>query len=74
MIIQIDISFVYHLFRLLKNSVSLILQLYSEFLTEYENLGHMVRVPDISRCGSAIGGRGGGKTLAHAVSASGGSG
>ena len=47
-------------------------QLYSEFLTEYESLGHMVRVPDNSRSGSAIGGREGGRTLAHAASASGG--
>ena len=47
-------------------------QLYSEFLTEYESLGHMVRVPDNSRSGSAIGGREGGRTLAYAASASGG--
>ena len=43
-----------------------------EFLTEFESLGHMVRVPDNSRSGSAIGGREGGRTLAHAASASGG--
>ena len=47
-------------------------QLYSDFLTEYESLGHMIRVPDNSRSGPAIGGREGGKTLAHAASASGG--
>ena len=47
-------------------------QLYSEFLTEYGSLGHMVRVPDNSRSGSAIGGREGGRTLAHAASSVGG--
>ena len=48
------------------------LQLYSEFLTEYESLGHTVRVPDNSRSGSAIGGWEGSRTLAHAASISGG--
>ena len=47
-------------------------QLYSDFLTEYESLGYMVRVPHNSRNGSAIGGREGGRTLTHAASASGG--
>ena len=45
-------------------------QLYSGFLTEYESLGHMV--PDNSCSRSAIGGREGGRTLAHAALASGG--
>ena len=47
-------------------------QLYSEFLTKYDSLGHMIRVSDNSRSVSAIGGREGGRTLAHAASVPGG--
>ena len=43
---------------------------YSEFLTEYESLGHMVWVSDNYRSGSAIGSWKGSRTLAHAASAS----
>ena len=46
-------------------------QLYSEFLTECESLGHIIRVPDNFHSGSAIGGRESGRTLAHAAPASG---
>ena len=47
-------------------------KLYSEFLKEHESLDHMIRVPDNSRSGSAIGGQEDGRTLAHAAPASGG--
>ncbi|XP_015122525.1 uncharacterized protein LOC107044957 [Diachasma alloeum] len=52
------------------------LQLYSIFLKEYEDLGHMVRVPALTGSGNAgslkFGCRSEGMTLAHGASASGG--